>query len=157
MSEKHTPGPWHVLEEPIAPFAIDLQTSKSRMQIHTLRRWVESSTERIICKMCPDGHDPNGDPRDRATADLIAAAPQLLSALKNLTQQFDITSGDCEPIQFHGSVEHVRTVQRKVMKFLEEAESAIAAATGSADQPTADENDAPHDDAGEREQLQQDP
>ena len=64
MSEKHTPGPWKVYDDGdmwIAPSDGDAP---------------------IVCDICPHGEEFVYSLEDDANAHLIAAAPELLEALK---------------------------------------------------------------------------
>ena len=73
---RHTPGPWRVSFTPLAP---------QRFQIRA-----GEFINRRICVM-----DDQPDDGDEANALLIAAAPELLEALKNLVHMVD----NCDTIE----------------------------------------------------------
>jgi hypothetical protein len=67
MSTKHTPGPWHVDED-------------DRPGMSWNRHIYSSATDHAVCFMAHSGGVDAE--RDKATAHLIAAAPELLDALR---------------------------------------------------------------------------
>jgi hypothetical protein len=82
MSDKHTPGPWNTFEY------------QCRSVIGVARQGDDSFT---ICEVNPDLESEQGYQIAEANARLIAAAPDLLEALKKIdalyTHWFDLADG----------------------------------------------------------------
>lgn len=76
MSAKHTPGPWVRVELDAAPGVYRL-------------RVVSESLDIDVCDLNCDRNDVEAVDATDSDADLIAAAPELLAALKALADQFD--------------------------------------------------------------------
>ena len=72
---KFTPGPWKMLPA-------DTPTVTDRNVLSTLH--VEDAVGGMVCRISNNGHYLCGDD-DRANARLIAAAPAMYEALRNLT------------------------------------------------------------------------
>ncbi|MFA6509963.1 MAG: hypothetical protein WCV62_05860 [Candidatus Peribacteraceae bacterium] len=90
----HTPGPWIVVDN-VGEFAIDSP--------------VESNNGDESIEVCMISHQDE-DPQVRANARLIAAAPELLEALKELIDGEE----KCTEDEFIASVQKARAVIAKV-------------------------------------------
>ena len=78
---KHTPGPWAVAAENFIK--------------HAAFVFADTEEEKIICKMCFGGASAS-EPElkeARANAKLIAAAPEMLEALKEVSKLINSTYG----------------------------------------------------------------
>lgn len=105
MDAKHTPGPWQCY--------VDLPSVESNWHIVT-----NASRMRVLANV----HIEPGNTMDAANAALITAAPDLLSALKDLIEASDDDAvDDCEDDG------HVAALDRAI-SALEAAQKAIAKA-----------------------------
>lgn len=80
---KHTPGPWAVFSAGV--FALRPETRIERGAISNYRRMIVELDEGI--EVCPHGEDCDGEcmeSENEANAHVIAAAPDLLDALKTV-------------------------------------------------------------------------
>lgn len=79
MNAAHTPGPWHVVEGPSSrtPFYVDCD-------------------EHTVATVNFDPMLMDDDGRDEANASLIAAAPDLLHALRRMVKAHDDLSADTD-------------------------------------------------------------
>lgn len=83
MAEKHTEGPWRV-----QPFKKYVSGGCRIIQAHKAGDHKQAQWQTEVC--CTVGL--NNDNKDQANARLIAAAPELLEALKQMVRAWDIWS-----------------------------------------------------------------
>jgi hypothetical protein len=102
MSAQHTPGPWGVLSTAVGP----AYTAVCIGQLNEEKGLNGASDEYAVC-VVPLIHDES-----RANARLIAAAPDLLTALEDIVQASDANDGD------------------SLMNAIQAAQTIIAKATG---------------------------
>jgi len=77
---KHTPGPWHVVEGKLC---------KSALEVH--------ANSRAICELWRRGREKT----ELANAYLIAAAPDMLKALKSCLSMMRSGDYDCKDVVYH--------------------------------------------------------
>lgn len=86
MSE-HTPGPWSLEPPKSSPF-----TPQANNRVWPSTAWANHRRD-PICQLSSQGAaPPDIDPEAQANARLIAAAPELLAALKSLIENVETGS-----------------------------------------------------------------
>lgn len=105
----HTPGPWSVMAEEV-------------LGAYGIATVVPATGSGVVCRV--PGNDKTPDERD-ANARLIAAAPELLEALKQIKDDYE------ELARNHAGAWHDDEVLLH-QKINEAARAAIAKATGAA-------------------------
>ena len=105
---KHTPGPWNIVYDNWGPTCISVNSPDPSVCIFTQKNDYERAK-------FTDSDGGYGVPRTRANANLIAAAPELLAALKELNDNAE------QAIQFlpHILLERAITKARWAIKKAE--------------------------------------
>jgi hypothetical protein len=113
---KHTPGPWEAVAEPTEDgfgrvLYFDIRDSSGK----TIADTANSEVAVIHEEDNEDGH-ARWDEQGKADAILIAAAPDMLAALKGLIEDEDISQG------FGGLYAHLQKIRRNAIAAVAKAE-----------------------------------
>lgn len=98
MDAKHTPGPWYVTHDPLWPW--DIHIEPKVLGMHRIAHSTSAKTYEQM--MDAVGFDAPERPKvvaaiveQEANARLIAAAPDMLAALKFIADREDLTFAEC--------------------------------------------------------------